>query len=66
MKITVSQIVFLMMATALVLAFLWGVYQGSTSLEDSKAFVGLVGMVFGYYFGKPATTQDELTAGVGK
>lgn len=66
MKLTVSQIVFLMITLAVIAAFLWGVFKGTTSLEDSKAFIGLVGMVFGYYFGSPTPKQEDVATGVAK
>lgn len=66
MKLTVSQLVFLLITVAVVIAFLWGVFTNTTSLEDSKAFIGLVGMVFGYYFGSPTPKQDEVATGVAK
>jgi len=64
-KWSVSQIVFLLIAVALVIAFLFEIYMGKISL-DSKDFIGIAMLVFGFYFSKPSATQEEIATGTAK
>lgn len=65
MKWSVSKIVFLLVALALVSAFLFEVEAGVIVLE-SKDFVGLATLVFSFYFFKPAPTPEEIATGTEK
>ena len=57
-----SQIVFLLIAAVSSAAFVWSVYTGKAQFE-TKDFMLLAGMTFGYYFGaKP--TDINVAGGV--
>lgn len=57
---SVSQVVFLLIAVVSSIAFVYSVYVG-TAMFETKDFMLLAGMTFGYFFGAKPT---DMGAGV--